>query len=317
MEVGDREQPWVQDPHFNERMRIDFVQVVQSVDKESRIVCGYLTPDPRRYDQVQKAGGTWYRDRYFDTLFRLEDFADSSLAGLPIFSSNRSINSAPEYAAKRKDAIVMELKTGEHQLPIEAARPHGQLSANGSERDMAFLSVDICGSTPYRRRDPQGFDRAFKIILEELGTVVGQFQGSLLKTTGDGFIAYLDGPSFNVLVDSTADLGGSLLRVHNDAINSAIEAEGLQPLAIRIGADFGPAIAREVRVTTTGYVNLEVTSDALNRAVKIEESAKPNTFRIGYNLYRQLHVQWLERSHQVAFVGDSVGIPGYQVFEVL
>lgn len=298
------------------RIRLDLVQEVHSLDEATRVVKLCLVPDPRRYDRVEKDGGTWYIDRYFHTLFRLEDFAEAPMAGLPIFASDRTIDSAPEYAARRKDAISLELATGEYQPPEEKPRSHDNLSPNDTEREMAFLSVDICGSTSYRRRDPKGFDRAYHILLQELGTVVGQFQGSLLKATGDGFIAYMDGPGFTVLVDSAIDLGGSLLRILGDAINPAIEAHGLQPISVRIGADYGPAVVREVRVAATGFVMLDITSDALNRAVKIEQSAGHNSFRIGYDLYRLAHVQWLERSFQVDFDGDSVGITGYKVFEV-
>ncbi len=298
------------------RMRLDLVQEVHSFDEETRIARLVVKPDPRRYERVEMEGGTWYMDRYFRTLFRLEDFAETSMAGLPVFSSDSTIDSTPEYAVRRKEAISTELQTGQYQPPSERARAHEPLTTSDIEREMAFLSVDVCGSTAYRRRDSQGFDRVYQIFLQELGTVVGQFTGSLLKTTGDGFIAYLDGPGFTVLADNTIDLGLSLIRVLNEAINPAILEHGLTPIAIRVGADYGPAIAREVRVAMTGYFNLDVTSDALNRAVKIEESADPNTFRIGYDLYRLLHVQWLERSHSVPFIGENVGIPGYQVFEV-
>lgn len=298
------------------RMRLDLVQTVQAVDAESRTIILSLMPDPRRYDRVEKEGGTWYLDRYFHTLFRLEDFAGPEMNGLPVYASDRTINSASEYAGRRKDAISAELQTGEHQPPTETPRAHDSLTADDAAREMAFLSVDICGSTAYRRRDAKGFDQAYQILLQELGTTVGQFQGALLKATGDGFIAFVDGPGFNVLVDNAIDLGGSLIRILHDGINPAIEAHGLTPLAIRVGADFGPAIVREVRIAATGFASLDVTSDALNRAVKIEQSAEPNSFRIGFDLYRLAHVQWLERSLRVEFDGQSVGIPDYEVFEV-
>lgn len=298
------------------RFRVDFVQKVISFDEAARVVQFSLVPDPRRYARVEKEGGTWYLDRYFNTLFRLEDFANASTEGLPVFVSDRSIESAPEYAARRKDAISLELVTGEHEPPEEKPRLHETLLANDAVREMAFLSVDICGSTAYRRRDQMGFDLAFGIILEEMGTVVGQFQGSLLKPTGDGFIAYIDGPSYTVVVDSAIDLGCSLLCMLRDAINPALEERGLEPISIRIGADYGPAIVQELRVRATDFVNVDVTSDALNRAVKIEQSATPNSFRIGQDLYELAHIQWLERSQRVAFDGDSIGISGYEVFEV-
>ena len=298
------------------RMRLDLVKMAISIDEQSGTVVLGLVPDPRRYDSVEREGGSWYLDRYFQTLFRLEDFAEAPMAGLPLYASDRTIDSAPEYAARRRDAILSELKTGQHQPPDETPRTHGNLVANDTEREIAFISVDICGSTAYRRRDPKGFDQAYKIFMQELGTVVGHFQGSLLKATGDGFIAYVDGPGFNVLVDNAIDLGGSLIRVLDEAINPEIVAHGLEALSIRVGADFGTAVVGEVRIASTGFVAIDVTSDALNRSVKIEQSAHPNTFRIGYELYRLAHVQWLERSFAVKFDGDSVGIPDYQVFEV-
>ncbi|WP_082730632.1 MULTISPECIES: adenylate/guanylate cyclase domain-containing protein [Sphingomonas] len=297
-------------------MRLDLVKTVQTVDEESRTVKFSLVPDPRRYDRVEMEGGTWYLDRYFQTLIRLEDFAGPKMNGLPVYRSDRTVDSALEYAGRRRDAIAVELQTGEHQPPKEAPRAHGTLTADDSEREMAFLSVDICGSTAYRRRDAKGFDQAYQILLQEFGTTVGQFQGKLLKATGDGFIAYVDGPGVNVLVDNSIDLGCSLIRILHDAINPAIEAHGLTPLAIRVGADFGPAVVREVKIATTGFASLDVMSDALNRAVKIEQSAEPNSFRVGFDLYRLAHVQWLERSHKVNFDGASVGISGYKVFEV-
>lgn len=297
-------------------VRLDMIQQVVSIDEDTRIVRVALKPDPRRYVTLEQDGETLYLDRFFNTAFRLEDFANQSMAGLPIFASDKTIESAPDYAAKRRSAVETELRTGNYAPPEERARAHSPLEPADIERDMAFISVDICGSTAYRRRDPEGFDVAHRVLLQELGTAVGQFQGSLLKTTGDGFIAFVDGPGFTVLADSTVDLGGSMLRILTDAVNPALEAAGHAPLSIRIGADYGPALVREVRVPMIGFSHPDVTSDALNRAVKIEQSCAANTFRIGYDLYRCVHVQWLERSRPVEFDGTEVGIPGYRVFEV-
>ena len=106
------------------RMRLDLVQTVHSIDEETRTVLLSLVPDPRRYDRVEKEGGTWYFDRYFDFLLRLEDFAGPKMNGLPFYSSDRTIDYAPDYAARRKDAIFSELRTGEHQPPEELSLIH-------------------------------------------------------------------------------------------------------------------------------------------------------------------------------------------------
>ena len=66
----------------------------------------------------------------------------------------------------------------------------------------------------------------------------------------------------------------------------------------------------------TGFSDTEVGSDALNRAVKIQESAGLNEFRIGRDLYELIHVKWLERAREVPFDGSSIGAPEYRVYRV-
>ena len=304
-------------PHrADEHFRVDFVQRVTSFDERTRLVTVSLEPDPRRYKRVTREGGTWFLDQRLNVEFRLEDLVGADLTDAPLFRSSRTISSALDYAENRKAAITTELETGIHVLPAETPRAQSALTADGDERSLAFLSVDVCGSTARRARDPGGFDQANRIMLQELGSAVGQFQGQLLKTTGDGFIAFIDGPGINVLADTAVDLGLSLLCMMKEAVNPALQDNGLEPLEIRIGADFGKAVMRESAIAATGFRSVDVVSDALNRAVKIEQSSRPNTFRIGYDLYSRVHIQWMERCRAVTFQNMSIGLPGYQVFEV-
>lgn len=296
------------------RCRMDFIQEVVSSDPETGELEVRMLPDPRRHVQIERdEGGTWYLDKYLNEAVRLEDLI-KGMGGLPIFASDRTVSSASEYADERRSALEQELETGVYIPPAQAGRPHGTLPPD-EERDVSFISLDICGSSIYRRRDPEGFDKAFRILLRELGSSVGQFQGSILKVTGDGLIAFVDIPGFTVLADNTVDLCGTMLHVLHSAVNPAITKAGLSPFSIRIGADYGPAAVQELTVPLTGFASPEVTSDALNRAVKIEQSCEPNSIRIGFDLYRILHVQWLERCRKVEFDGTKIGIPEYDVFE--
>ncbi|HQV03039.1 MULTISPECIES: adenylate/guanylate cyclase domain-containing protein [unclassified Novosphingobium] len=298
-----------------EHFRLDLTREVVAIDDESGLVRMVLTPDPRRYQKIDREEeGNWFLDKYFQTVFNLNDFV-SGASGLPVFASERTVDSIEEYASERQAAVASELRDGAYIRPRQSGREHRELELE-EEKNVAFVSVDICGSTALRQAHPEGFEASHRILMQELGATVGQFQGSILKTTGDGFIALLDLPSFNVLADSAFDLGGSLLHVLHGAVNPALEGEGFPKLSVRIGADFGPAQIRAINVPLTGFRTLEVTSDALNRAVKIEQSCAPDSFRVGYDLYRIGHVQWLERSYAVDFDDQCVGIPGYQVFEV-
>lgn len=176
--------------------------------------------------------------------------------------------------------------------------------------------MDICGSTALRRADRVGFERAYQLLLRELGTVVGQFNGALLKVTGDGFIAYIDYPGFTQQCDHAIDLGLSFLMVLQGSINPSLSTAGLPTLRIRVGADYGEATVRNIDIASTGFGALEIASDALNRAVKIEQSAQDNEFRIGRRLYELIHVQWLERAIEVQFDAGVIGIPAYKVYRV-
>jgi class 3 adenylate cyclase len=122
--------------------------------------------------------------------------------------------------------------------------------------------------------------------------------------------------SFTSLCDAAIDMGLSLLVVLRDSVNPALEEVGQGPLKIRIGADYGPAQIRQLEVPATGFSQSEVASDALNRAVKVEQTCGENEFRIGRRLYELVHVQWLERAQEMEFDGASVGIPGYKTYRM-
>jgi class 3 adenylate cyclase len=295
---------------------MDFTVEVVHADDATRTLTLRMTPDPRRYETETVDGKTWYRDKYLHHRVSLEDFT-KAMQGLPVYHLPPSIESAPQYARGRKEALDRELATGAYSPPVETALAHHALESDRRPREVSFLSVDICGATAMRMDDRNAFDAAHKLFIQELGTVVGQFNGAIMKSTGDGFIAFVDHPSFTSLCDATVDLGLTLLVVLRDSINPALGGAGVKPLSIRVGADYGEAQFRSIVIPPTGFSTREVASDALNRAVKIQESCAPGQLRIGRALYELVHVQWLERASEVAFNGDSVGIPGYETYVVV
>jgi class 3 adenylate cyclase len=299
---------------MNRQCRMDFLSEANpAADGDPRKMTISMTPDPRRYESVTVDGKTWYRDKYFHHHVSLDDFVNT-MNGIPIYYSAPSIDSAPEYAIARKEALDRELATGAYAAPPEKAAAHRPLESDLTPRDVSFLSVDICGATAMRKADPKAFDAAHRLFMQELGTVVGQFNGAIVKSTGDGFIAYIDHPSFTSPCDQTVDLGLTFLVILRKSINPALEGAGMKPLKIRVGAEYGEAQFRSIVIPPTGFSAPEVVSDALNRAVKIQESCLPGQFRIGLGLYELVHVKWLERASEVPFDSASVGIPGYKTY---
>jgi len=286
---------------------------VAGIDHATRTLSVLISPDPRRYDKVVHDGKEWCRDKYLQTLVSLDDMCQAMHA-LPVYELTPTIGSAARYAIERKLALDQELATGKYTPPQQRAKPHQQVESDSSGRSISFMSVDICGGTALRKKDPGSFERAHALFMRELGTLVGQFHGTILSSTGDGFIACVDHPAFTSLCDATVDLGLSLLTVLQKSLNPALQRADIQPLNIRVGADYGEMSIRKIEVPTTGFSKPEVASDALNRAVKIQESCDPNQFRIGRDLYELVHVQWLQRATEVAFPGETVGITEYQIY---
>lgn len=288
-----------------------------STDEKARIFMSRMLPDPRRYEPVGKESAALYRDKYLDEVLSLQDMAEAFQAPVPMFHLSSSLNSTPAYAAERRGALQGELSGGPYVPPAQSARAHSEFGVTTDRRNIAFLSVDVAGSTALRSTHGDRFDTAFAVMLRELGTLVGQFNGALLKTKGDGFIAYIDHPSFTSQCDATIDLGLSFLVVMHDAVNPELIKAGLPELNIRVGADFGEATVISLAVPTTGFTSRDIASDALNRAVKIEEACQPNEFRIGRRLYELIHVQWLERAQEASFDGDAVGLQGYRTYRII
>jgi class 3 adenylate cyclase len=298
--------------------RFDFIAEVDKEASHGNIVVMRFRPDPRRYDEVSKDGETLYVDRCSRVAVSLKTLAEGfrpSGLGLQSFFLPPRIGNTLEYAARRRGAVSHELATGEHVPPEEQPLAHRPLEL-AEERPVTFLSFDICGATRMRAEDPGGFDRAFTMAFQELAATVNHFYGSIHRTTGDGFIAFVDHPSVTAR-DSAVDMGLSLLAVLRDTVNPALEEVGLRPLAARVGADHGPARMQVLRSPTTGFEQRDIVSDALNRAVKLQEAAAPGTMLIGEALREQLHVAWIERSEETAAnLAEAVGIPGYRSFSV-
>lgn len=298
-------------------MRADFISEVERFDETTGIARIRMQPDPRRYNKEERDGETLYVDKYLGTAFSLDVMATGALAGVPSYSFEPRIGSTIDYAAARQAALENEMSSGEYAPPSESPRLHHEISSVGNERGLGFLSVDICGASAMRRKNATAFDRAYELFTRELGTLVGQFNGSILKTKGDGFIAFIDHPSFTNLCDHIIDMGLSLLILLHRSLNPALIKAGMEPLSIRIGADYGEAIVRQLNIPATGFVTQEVASDALNRAVKIEEACPPDQFWIGRCLYELIHVKWLERATETAFDGSSVGMSDYKTYRMI
>ncbi|WP_027576980.1 adenylate/guanylate cyclase domain-containing protein [Bradyrhizobium sp. WSM1743] len=299
-------------------VRMDFAWDIVSLDETTQTFRAIVKPDPRRYETLQMEDGLYYRDKYLDFLVSEECLNSmSGVAGLPMYCNSPTIKSASDYTQDRRTAIESQLQSGIFIAPNSEADQHRQLAPEDPVRNVTFLSVDICGSTKLRARNGSSYDRAYTIFFQELGSVVGQFHGTILTSTGDGFIAYITSQSVNVQCDNALDMGLTFLAVLEGAVNPALEAAGLPSLSIRVGADHGVAVVSELNVPSTGFSERVMKSDGLNRCAKINGKAKAGQFLIGRELYERIHVQWLERCSEVSVdLAGAFGFENYEIYSV-
>lgn len=297
--------------------RIDFI-ITPTTINEGRVEF-VIEPNPARYKQIKKENENFYLDCHTSTLIPEKMMIEALHHAGDNFGKESTHYLAPSikeihpYSEKRKQAVAMHLDTGEYHPPAEQAKAHSEPDKNTPEKNIAFLSIDICDSTALRKRDPDSFDRVINIFFHELGTLVGQHNGTVLKFTGDGFIAYIDYPAFTLQTDTSAMLALAILHHLNSCINPILFDKGLDTIAIRIGMEFGLAKVNHIRIPATGKSQYDYSSDALNYAVKIQESCLPNEIRVGQDLRDLLNDSYLQRLHEIDF-HHEVLIKGYRIY---
>lgn len=296
---------------FEELRRFDLESDFKIVDEEKRLVQVVSLPHPDRYEHIKKDGKSFYLDKYFDEMFQLEDMVIGAM-GSPIYASDRAIDSTEEYAELRHAAMRTEIETGDHVPPEKIAGTLKVLKASEASKLLSFICVDVVGSTALRAFHGTDFDKSFEFLVKEIGNLAAVFGASILKVTGDGVIIYVDHPSFNIAADTTNDLASSILQFMDHTFRPALRDAQLPVFDLRIGADMGPAIVKDFVVPATSFKQLDIASDALNRASKLEEIAPKNTLRIGWHLYRLSHIEWLKRAKPVEERID--GLEDYEVF---
>lgn len=304
--------------------RLDFVITPVEVDGESRRVKIRIEPNPDRYKYIVGSCVPGFIDSHTNMLipesFMLEAISRMGVgfggSGMYFHTLQPSINSLPPYSRKRRMAIARQIDTGEYQAPEEQAKIHSELEVGGVKKNIAFLSVDICRSTILRKQNQASFDKSMEIFNQELATLVGQYNGAVLKFTGDGFIAYIDYPAFTLQVDAIAELGLAMLYHLQSCVNPTLRERGLIELSIKIGMEFGVAKVGCINIPAIRKTQLDFVSNALSRAVKVQESCAVNEIRIGQGLRDLMHDKYLRRTCEVDFDGGSVGIENYRVYRI-
>ncbi|KZL28391.1 adenylate/guanylate cyclase domain-containing protein [Pseudovibrio sp. Ad37] len=280
----------------------------------------HIELDERRYDEYMEDGKKHYRDKFLNVVFSedlISESISSQLSGMPVGLLSSSIGSSESYSKQRKMALTSELNGAAYIQPEQKAIEHREIDIPNQSAWLSIVSIDICSSSRISQSDPEGFERSYEIFIREIGTLIGQFNGHIWKTTGDGLIGYLSDASINSQSDSIVDFALSAIEYLQSGINPALKESKLPTFDIRIGIDSGETKIRNISIPTTNFTQKDLSGSVINRAVKLQESAPQNGVYIGEYLRDNLHVQWLERAHIVEFDGAAIGIEKFRCYKVL
>lgn len=278
------------------RHRMDFVVKWEPNDDEGNSWKVSFIPDPRRYDQIQRDGEFALYDRLDDVFIPATTFADlvRQMENVPMTWERPQVDSTSAYVQERRTFLSERTERLQH-IDHLGSDDHSDafLQALAGDR-LAFviMIVDIEGSTKLASRlAPEDYEQIIDLTLFELGEAVAQFNGQVLKNTGDGIIAYFAEPSFNTKNDLAAWCAITILQVVEHALNPALTERGLPHISVRIAIDAGEAAVRFLGSPTTKR-HADIIGTVVNVTSKIADLTPPNEIFFGETAIRNLHTHW-------------------------
>lgn len=299
---------------------MDFkVRVVDSDERTGAFRLA-LTPDPRRYEWIERNGERALFDRLENAVIP-EHVLDSALArvsGIPLTFAPPRIDSTRDYVRGRRPSIAASLlattpRAGSSDIAVERL-------ASLAEHELEFtvLSIDLVGSTRLATTLPTAtYAQMIDVYVTEAANMVALFRGHVLKFTGDGLLAFFPGLGPNTQNDLGIDCALSLTTLVDDGLNPELERVGLPALRVRLGLDHGQAAVRVLGSPATKR-HADLIGEVVNLACKVQGLAAPGGVCIGGVAERALHVRWREQLEPVQLppswaFSDEHGRP-YPVF---
>lgn len=274
--------------------RMDFVQEIVSLDKESRTLTVILKPDPRRYEWKEMEGKRYLYDKFDDVYIPEQVYFESlkQIVGKPIYFQPPRIDDAEAYIKSRWPLIANMLEGFEHPPAFEDKSEEFLQSLAVDKLAFVIISLDIVGSTKLATATgPKTYARLISTVLYELSEVIPKFHGHVLKYTGDGLIAYFPEPSFITKNDLAIDCALTLRGLVYKALNPILEERGFPTIGIRIGLDAGEAYVETIGSPETKQ-HKDIIGAVVSLAAKIQSRAKPGEIYLGDKTERHLHTMW-------------------------
>jgi len=252
-------------------------------------LCQWVEVDGKRHLQFKEDG-------------QLYSEAEIARYATELFDAQYGSGSQQMAPAAGYDGLQQELE--ELSSPLITAPDvdvqHQYLSDLGvNELDFVILSVDIAGST--KLATSLGRDKYTHLImlaLDEIGAPIPEFNGKILKYTGDGLIAYFAEPHYAMENDLVLDCALAIREVVYGLLNDFLEASDFPRIELRIGIDSGIA-----SVVTLGSAETRQETDLIGATVslaaKMQQLARAGNVLVGEMAYQRLQPHWQARCNEI------------------
>jgi two-component system, OmpR family, response regulator ChvI len=164
-----------------------------------------------------------------------------------------------------------------------------EISFIGSQ-DCCVSFIDIVDSTRITTVEigqSEKIKSYYSIFINTMAAIARDFDGTIIKNTGDSVIFYFPKTTGPTATINTIDLknvlecGLTMIAV-NPIINAKLKEEELPGLSYRISADYGKVeVAKSLTSTSE-----DLFGPTVNLCSKINSRASPNQMVIGNNLYK-------------------------------
>ena len=200
----------------------------------------------------------------------------------------------------------------------------GNIKMGGSERPVTILFSDIRDYTKFSEGlKPSEVVRQLNIYFERMVTCVYDCQGTLHKYIGDAIMAAwgdIASASQGPVADAQNAVRSALMmRRFLAELNEERKIEGLTPLRIGIGVNFGPDVLVGL-IGASKRSEFTVMGDAVNTASRLEGVTKEykTDLAIGESVYPLVREKFLVRTLGVIVVkGKSKPVKVYEVLDDL
>ena len=221
--------------------------------------------------------------------------------------------SSPYHAAQaRRVEIARQRILTLHQainlgriIPAPQDLPIGR----GRRLEAAIMFLDISGFTRRASETAEEQERQVRVLtlfFSEMIRIVGDFQGTVEKNTGDGIMAYFSRTGGLAPDTRQRALVCAMYMFHaaEHLINPAIIGLGLEPLRFRICLDFGWITVARLGAAQR-FNHIVAVGSAANRTSKMLSHANPGDLLIGDAMLEGVRADW--RYQHLSHTGTQSG----------